>query len=126
LIALHPRTFFVAPEEAMSVRPVPDRRAHPRYLCWVEVVATAGTNAPQPARLLDLSANGARIALLRPLATGAELRLMLPRGQGLPNVLAAQVARVNRTTTGWEAGCTFEPPLADEQLAVLLQSLEAG
>jgi PilZ domain len=110
----------------MSARPAPDRRAHPRYLCWVEAVATAKENTPQPARLLDLSANGVRIALLRPLETGAELRLMLPRGQGLPNVLTGCVARISRTSTGWEAGCTFDPPLADEQLALLLQSLEAG
>jgi hypothetical protein len=114
-----------AKELAVSARPAPDRRAHPRYLCWVEALATAQENTPQPARLMDLSANGARIALLRSLPPGAELRLMLPRLGGLPNVLAARVTRINRTSTGWEAGCTFDPPLGEEQLAAVLQSLEA-
>jgi hypothetical protein len=110
----------------MSDHPAPDRRAHPRYLCWVEALAAAGENTPQPARLLDLSANGARVALLKPLPTGTELRLLLLRGSGRSRALTARVARVNRTRTGWEAGCAFDPPLAAGQLADVLHSLEAG
>jgi hypothetical protein len=107
----------------MSLSPTPDRRAHPRYLCWVEVLCEAGA---RPARLLDLSAGGARVALLAPVPHGADLRLTLPRGPGRPGVLAAIVTRVTRTRTGWEAGCSFAEPLLDEQLAALLRSIEAG
>jgi hypothetical protein len=108
----------------MHTQPAPDRRAHPRYLCWVEALATTEETAPQPARLLDLSANGARIALLRPLSVGVDLRIILPRSDDRPRVLAGSVSRIARTTTGWEAGCTFDPPLTEEQLAVLLQAIE--
>jgi PilZ domain len=110
----------------MSAHPASDRRAHPRYLCWVEALATTEEHKPQPARLLDLSASGARVALLRQLPLGANLRLTLPRSEGLPSVLEATISRVIRTRTGWEAGCTFDPPLSDEQLAALLQSIEVG
>jgi hypothetical protein len=110
----------------MSLQPAPDRRSHPRYLCWVEAMCSTPDNAPQPARLLDLSASGARVALLRPLPPGVDLRLMLPRGDNRPSVLAGVVSRVARTGTGWEAGCVFNPPLADEQLADLLQLIEVG
>ncbi len=107
----------------MSATPVPDRRAHPRYLCWVEALCDVG---PRPARLLDLSTGGARVALLAPLPPGADLRLTLPGGGGRPSVLTGTVARVVRTRTGWEAGCTLTPPLAPDQLAALLQAIEAG
>lgn len=110
----------------MSLEHVPDRRSHPRYLCWVEALCETPDNAPQPARLLDLSASGARVALLRPLPTGVDLRLMLPRGEDRPSVLAGVVSRVARTRTGWEAGCTFVTPLAEEQLADLLMALEVS
>src|SRR5215813_13679970 len=100
----------------MSTHPAPDRRAHPQYLCWVEALAATEEGAPQPARLLDLSANGARVALLRQLPNGAELRLTLAGGEGRPRVLAGSVNRVARTRTGWEAGCTFNPPLTEDQL----------
>jgi hypothetical protein len=110
----------------MSAHPAPDRRAHPRYLCWVEVLCETGLKH-RPARLLNLSSGGARVALLAPVPAGIDLRLMLPHGESGPSVLAATVNRVSRTNTGWEAGCTFTPALTEEQLAALLSSLdEAG
>jgi hypothetical protein len=110
----------------MSAHPAPDRRAHPRYLCWVEVLCETGLKH-RPARLLDLSGGGARVALLAPVPAGIDLRLVLPHGESGPSVLAATVNRVSRTNTGWEAGCTFTPALTEEQLAALLSSLdEAG
>jgi hypothetical protein len=110
----------------LSVQPAPDRRSHPRYLCWVEALYVAEENAPQPARLLDLSASGARIALLKSLPAGADLRLTLPRGDRTPVVLSGVVNRINRTREGWEAGCTFNPPLSEEHIHSLLQAIEVG
>jgi hypothetical protein len=110
----------------MSVYPAPDRRAHPRYLCWVEVLCETGLKH-RPARLLNLSSGGASVALLAPVPAGIDLRLVLPHGESGPSLLAATVNRVSRTNTGWEAGCTFSPALTDEQLVALLSSLdEAG
>jgi len=113
-------------ELLMSVQPAPDRRSHPRYLCWVEALCATQENTPQPARLLDLSVSGARVALLRPLPPGSDLRLMLPRGEDRPSILAGTTSRVARTSTGWEAGCTFNTPLTEEQLADILQVLEVS
>jgi hypothetical protein len=111
----------------MSPQPAPDRRAHPRYLCWVEVLYGAGGQPHRPARLLDLSTGGARIALLAPVPAGADLRLTLPQGEGQPSVLTASVNRVSRTPTGWEAGCTFTHALTEEQLTALIGPLsQAG
>jgi hypothetical protein len=111
----------------MTAEPVPDRRAHPRYLCWVEVLCGAGGQAHRPARLLDLSTAGARIALLAPLPAGADLRLTLPCGEGRPSIVAATVNRISPTPTGWEAGCTFTRALNEEQLTALLAAPdEAG
>jgi PilZ domain-containing protein len=107
----------------MSADPGPDRRAHPRYMCWVEVLCGTDELLHRPARLLDLSTGGARIELLAPLPGEADLRLTLPYGEGRPIVLTAAVNRVNRTRTGWEAGCAFTPPLTEEQLAALLGQL---
>jgi hypothetical protein len=104
----------------MSPPPAPDRRAHPRYLCWVEVLCGAGEQPHRPARVLDLSTVGARVALLAPLPDGADLRLTLPQGEGRPSVLDATVNRVSRTRSGWEAGCTFTRPLTEDQLAALV------
>jgi hypothetical protein len=108
----------------MNAQPAPDRRAHPRYLCWVEVICDSGEQPHRPARLLDLSAAGARVALLAPLPRGADLRLTLPCNSGRPNVLSAAVSRIKRTSFGWEAGCTFVDRLTQEQLDSLLAPLQ--
>jgi hypothetical protein len=110
----------------MSFQPAPDRRSHPRYLCWVEALCATPDNAPQPARLLDLSVSGARVALLRPLPAGVDLRLVLPRGEERPSILCGSISRVARTRTGWEAGCTFAEPLTEDELAGLLQLIEVS
>jgi hypothetical protein len=104
----------------MSRPPATDRRASPRYLCWVEVLCGAGQQPHRPARLLDLSTGGARIALLSPIPSGSDLRLTVLNGDDKPAVLTASVNRVSRTSSGWEAGCTFAVPLTDGQVADLL------
>jgi hypothetical protein len=110
----------------MSLVPAPDRRSHPRYLCWIEALCATEDSPFQPARLLNLSASGARVALLRPIPSGVDMRLMLPRGEEQPRVLAAVVSRVSRTRSGWEAGCTFASPLSEEQLSDLLEVIAVG
>jgi hypothetical protein len=121
-----PLYLYAVTECAVNIQPAIDRRAHPRYLCWVEALAATEQTSVQPARLLDLSTSGARVALLRSLSPGASLRLTLPRSEGLPSVLTGTISRVARTRTGWEAGFTFDPALSVEQLASLVQSIEAG
>lgn len=103
---------------------VSERRAHPRYLCWIEALCSTEEYVPQLARLLDLSASGARVALLQPILREANLRLTIPCGVERVVVLECTCTRVQRTPQGWEAGCTFTLPLNDEQLADLIATLD--
>jgi hypothetical protein len=92
-------------------------------MCWVEVLCGAGEQPHRPARLLDLSTAGARIALLAPIDVGVELRLTLLQAEGPPSVLTGSINRVTRTNSGWEAGCTLSVPMTEDQLAAILTPL---
>jgi hypothetical protein len=84
-------------------------------------LAMAPDEAPRPARVLDLSANGAGLLVDRPVPVGSLLTLEMRSNTG-PTVLSmlACVVRSAPRDKGWALGCNFISELSDRELQALL------
>jgi hypothetical protein len=95
-----------------------DRRANPRRATRVDTICRPVSEPVEiPARIVDVSLGGIKIAVNRLLREGTMLRVDLPRLAGPATTILACVAHVHQTERAeWEVGCNFSLELSEDEI----------
>jgi PilZ domain len=95
-----------------------DRRAHERHATKIDTICRRVSEADEiPARILDVSLGGIKIAVSRLMREGTMLRVDLPKAAGPATTILACVTHVHQAGRAeWEVGCSFSLELSDDEV----------